>query len=466
MVFSSNIFLFIFLPFALLCYYASPGRAKFVVLTLLSYLFYAWSDPRFVLLLLWVTAFDFVLGHLIYSATSRPMRRVLLGVSLTNSLGLLVYFKYAVLGRQLMNIWRDVNADSVETVLSVILPAGISFYTFESISYVVDIYRGVTVPARSPVKFACYLAQFPHLVAGPIIRYQELASQMVDRPATSAGKFVRGAFFLSLGLAKKVLIADTVAKAVEPAFGPNAIGCLDTWWGMFAFAFQLYFDFSGYTDMAIGLALMLGFEFPRNFDAPYRATSITEFWRRWHMTLSRWLRDYLYIPLGGNRNGPTRTTVNLLLTMILGGLWHGASLNFAAWGLYHGIWLAVERQLGRRGIAAGWPRGVQVGMTFLIVCFGWILFRSDNLLLGLYRLVHLFAPSEFPTDELKRRAMYDPQVVAAMAIAAVVAFTMPQTWTLAERLTAPRLAWAILLFCASVVILAVNSSGPFLYFRF
>ncbi|HEV2296565.1 MAG TPA: MBOAT family O-acyltransferase [Tepidisphaeraceae bacterium] len=499
MVFSSNVFLFVFLPLVLLLYYSSPRALRFVVLTMVSYVFYAWSDPRFVLLLLWTTLFDFVCGNFIgghWRITRGPppqwVRGGVLAVSLGNSIGLLLFFKYAMFAQEMLNTWLDAFGAAAVPVLAVVLPAGISFYTFESISYVVDIYRGEARPAgerflanlppgsggrtlfsrltaevRSFVAFACYLAQYPHLVAGPIIRYQELEPQL-HHPLLTVERFGRGVFFLSLGLAKKVLLANTVGRAVELVFASGTLGWADAWWGVVAFAFQIYFDFSGYSDMAIGLALMLGFDFPRNFDAPYKAQSVTDFWRRWHITLSRWLRDYLYIPLGGNRKGPGRTYVNLMLTMLLGGLWHGASWNFAAWGLYHGAWLAVERAGGRRGVLpTGAPRWARVALTFAIVCVGWVLFRANDLTHALYLLMRLFLPlGDAMNTAPAALALYDAQIVVAMVVSAAVAFGGVQTWDLARRLTVAKAALAIVLFAASVIVLSVSASNPFLYFRF
>jgi alginate O-acetyltransferase complex protein AlgI len=497
MVFSSNLFLFYFLAAVLILYYASPRALRLSILALCSYVFYAWSDPKFVLLLWWVTGVDFAAGNFIgghWKIGSRTLdargKKILLGISLTNSLGLLAYFKYFGLAEEMVNRGRGMLGMASWPVLSVVLPAGISFYTFESISYVVDIYRGIARPApmrfldelslenapfrgaakrvvaevKAFVAFACYLAQFPHLVAGPIIRYQEIEPQM-HRPMVGVEKFARGIFFFSMGLAKKVLLADTVSRAVEPVFAAAGVSLLDAWWALLAFAFQIYFDFSGYSDMVIGLGMMLGFDFPRNFDAPYRAASITEFWRRWHMTLSSWLRDYVYIPLGGNRRGERRTYVNLILTMLLGGLWHGAAWNFVAWGAYHGAWLAIERRRGRRGIAAGLGRPVEIAVTFAIVCAGWMIFRSPGIEMvgrGAVRLIGLGGA----TPELARAAMYDLPVIIAMAASAALAFGPTQVWDMAKELNYAKAVLAIVLFCASVIVLAVNSSSPFLYSRF
>jgi len=495
MVFSSNLFLFIFLPAVLFLYYLAPRRMRFIVLTLSSYLFYAWSDPRFILLLIWVTICDFVIGNLIGGhwriSPSRPpppgFKKFLLALSLTNSLGLLFFFKYAMFAQELANYWRNTFGSKAVPVLAIVLPAGISFYTFESISYIVDIYRGIAHPAsvrflnaippekrnrktrwlaelRAFSAFATYLTQFPHLVAGPIVRYQELESQL-DRPHTSLDRFTRGIFFLSIGLAKKVLIANTVAGAADTAFAANSLNVADAWWGTFAYAFQIYFDFSGYTDMAIGLALMVGFDFPRNFDSPYKSISITDFWRRWHITLSTWLRDYLYIPLGGNRKGHVRTYVNLILTMFLGGLWHGASLNFAVWGVYHGSLLAMERFFKFGHHESRVPKIARVALTFALVCIGWVPFRADGLKHTLTYLAMLF-PHKVHTPDDFHAGLFEPATVTMMLVGAAIAFFGIQTWELARRITPLKAIAAIVLFIVSVITLADSASSPFLYFRF
>ncbi|HEV7298747.1 MAG TPA: MBOAT family protein [Tepidisphaeraceae bacterium] len=518
MVFSSILFLFFFLPAALLLYFASPrGGGRILVLTLLSFAFYAWSDPRFVLLLLWTAVFDYCMGNVIGGAWSRRaegpspgVRRVALVMSLTSSIGLLVWFKYAGFAQEMLNATLDLWGITGWTILAVVLPAGISFYTFESISYVVDIYRGHARPAvgrfldeererrqavradaahrgrasemalspvrlsllsrlrvelRAFVAFACYLSQFPHLVAGPIIRYQELEDQL-HRPRLGLTRFAKGAVLMSLGLAKKVLIADTIGPSVDVAFEAGLISWHHAWYAAIAFAFQIYFDFSGYTDMAMGLAMMFGFRFPRNFDSPYRATSITDFWRRWHMTLSRWLRDYIYISLGGNRRGEYRTYVNLLLTMLIGGLWHGAGMTFILWGAFHGTWLAIERATGaarppRRGLVV-----VRTVATFLGVCVGWVFFRAGDVWMAISRLESMLVPfsQTSPTGALSE--LFTLPVTLAMVAAALISFGGVEAWRVSRRLTLPRCAVAIGLFCVSIVVLAVRSSTPFLYFQF
>jgi len=379
------------------------------------------------------------------------------------------------------------------SILHVVLPVGISFYTFESISYVVDIYKGraksssatayhraalaaagpprgaaaLAVELRGFVNFACYLAQFPHLVAGPIIRYQDLEPQMYQR-SHSLRNFSRGIVFFCLGFAKKILIADTMGQVADYVFNGRPAVWSDAWFGLFAFAFQIYFDFSGYSDMAIGLGLLFGFEFIKNFDSPYKSASITEFWRRWHISLSTWLRDYLYIELGGNRRGAARTYVNLFVVMLLGGLWHGASWTFAIWGAIHGLWLALERLLGRRSFAWGTPRFVRVGVTFLLVCIAWVFFRAANLAAAmdyLHTLFH-FTAGASGTIKIAHVGMWTYPNLAAIVCAAIIAFWGIQTWDMARRVTPLTAAIALAVFGASLLVFSMRSVTPFLYFRF
>lgn len=347
MVFSSHLFLFYFLPLVLLLYYAAPRRGRHLVLTLCSYWFYGWANPLFVFLMLFSTLVDYVCGlfmsgnwdgrhdRLLEEGGARTStQRVALVVSIVTNLGLLGFFKYFNFGVDSLNgLGRAFGVPGLQLDLAfrITLPLGISFYTFQSMSYTIDVFRGHARPIRNFIDFACYVSMFPQLVAGPIIRFQEVSEQLRQRSHTLE-KFARGSAFLAMGLAKKVLLANPCGKVADTVFDAGSAGILESWYGLFAYAFQIYFDFSAYSDMAIGLGLMLGFVFAKNFDSPYCSRSITEFWRRWHISLSSWLRDYLYIPLGGNRRGPVRTYINLALVMLLGGLWHGASWNFVIWG--------------------------------------------------------------------------------------------------------------------------------------
>ncbi len=362
MVFSSHVFLYYFLPLALLAYYASPARWRHAIITVLSYVFYGWANPWFVALMLFSTLVDYVCGLLISGKwtprafaddppagegmPSARQRKLGLITSIVVNLSLLGFFKYLGFAQTNLNYLLEVFGRPAVEVYQIVLPVGISFYTFQSMSYSIDLYRGDARPARSFLDFACYVSLFPQLVAGPIVRYQDLAEQLVWRSHTIE-KFARGVLFFGFGMAKKVLLANPMGSVADAAFGAGDLLWYDAWTGVVAYAFQIYFDFSGYSDMAIGLGLMLGFEFRRNFDLPYLSQSITEFWRRWHISLSTWLRDYLYIPLGGNRVSPRRTYINLAIVMLLGGLWHGAQWTFVIWGAIHGLLLAAERWHGK-----------------------------------------------------------------------------------------------------------------------
>jgi alginate O-acetyltransferase complex protein AlgI len=509
MVFSSHIFVFYFLPFALALYYAVPRSLKMPVLTLLSYAFYGWTNPWFMLLILWSTLVDFCCGNLIYGhwrligtvecrdggepRASMAQRMIFLVVSLLSNLGMLCFFKYFMFAAENLNRMLLLFGKPEMKILVVLLPAGISFYTFESISYVVDIYLGKAKPAsvwvleayekggrvargfwtkfRLEVQalnaFACYITQFPHLVAGPIIRYQDMERQLHERTHT-VEKFARGIFFFALGLGKKILIANPVGELADTAFRAESLHWFDAWYGVFSYAFQIYFDFSGYSDMAIGLGLMFGFEFAKNFDSPYKSQSITEFWRRWHISLSTWLRDYLYIPLGGNRNGEVRTYFNLLVVMLLGGFWHGASWNFLVWGAIFGVWLALERLMGRSSMYANLPRAVRVALTFLIVNLAWVFFRADDLTAAIRYLASLFnlGGGSSPNALLLRAIFYEPGHVVIMIAAAAIAFFGVQAWDLSRNVTPVRAFWALGVFACSVVAMSAQSFNPFLYFQF
>jgi alginate O-acetyltransferase complex protein AlgI len=470
MVFSSHLFVYYFLPAALLVYYALPTRGRHAGLTLASYVFYGWANPAFVILLLFSTAVDFVCGRQMGRlAADNPRRRTWLVVSLVSNLSLLGFFKYGGLFLEswgaILELW-GLGEVRPAVVWRVALPLGISFYTFQSMSYTLDIYRGRARPLASFVDFACYVSMFPQLVAGPIIRFSEVADQLQSR-SHSLDKFARGAVFFSLGMAKKVLIANRCGFVADAAFDAGSLHVLDAWTGVLAYAFQIYFDFSGYSDMAIGLGLMLGFVFPKNFDSPYRADSITDFWRRWHISLSTWLRDYLYLPLGGNRKGKLRTYANLAIVMLLGGLWHGAAWNFVVWGGLHGVWLAAERAMGKRSTYEALPRPLRVSITFVGVLVTWVFFRAPDLPRAWQYLEGMFALSvPQPGAALLRSLLYDPYDVLMLAIAALVVWGCPQTWDWSRRLTGPRVVLALGLLLLALVAMATQGYNPFIYFIF
>jgi alginate O-acetyltransferase complex protein AlgI len=484
-VFSSYLFLFYFLPVALLLYYAAPGRLCHLWLTIVSYVFYGWANPLFVILLFVSTLIDYVAGLVIGAEGGRtPRARTALTVSLCSNLGLLGFFKYFNFGADSFDAlvtWIGMPALQLDVALRVTLPLGISFYTFQSMSYTIDVYRGDAKPLRNFIDFACFVSMFPQLVAGPIIRFSEVADQLRSRTHTVT-KFARGVAFLSLGLAKKVLIANPCGKVADLAFGAGSLGVVDAWYGVLAYAFQIYFDFSGYSDMAIGLGLMMGFMFAKNFDSPYTATSITDFWRRWHISLSSWLRDYLYIPLGGNRKGFRRTYINLFIVMLLGGLWHGAAWNFVVWGGLHGALLAAERL--RRDRAERRTPDVTAGVrpvrsitwsgvvarragTFVLVLITWVFFRAPDLSSALRYLGHMAGLRE-PHEgaALLAGIIYQPYYALTMAIAAVVVWGCPQTWDWTKTLTAPKAAVAFAALLLAVAALTTQAYNPFIYFIF
>jgi alginate O-acetyltransferase complex protein AlgI len=491
MVFSSYLFLFYFLPLVLACYHAAPVRARHLVLTIFSYVFYGWANPLFVVLLFTSTAIDYVAGLVIgrerdLHGDGRPTRRAraALVVSLASNLSLLGFFKYFNFGAEsfdaLVN-WIGMPALRLDVALKVTLPLGISFYTFQSMSYTIDVYRGNAKAIRSFIDFACFVSMFPQLVAGPIIRFSEVADQLRSRTHTVT-KFARGVTFLSLGLAKKVLLANPCGKVADLAFESGSLHPLDAWYGVVAYAFQIYFDFSGYSDMAIGLGLMLGFVFAKNFDDPYKADSITDFWRRWHISLSTWLRDYLYVPLGGNRKGPRRTYVNLFIVMLLGGLWHGAAWNFVVWGGLHGLLLAFERarrsgavsgdgerspRNGRAAVARPYWRPLRIAATFLIVCITWVFFRAADLETAIRYLGDMAGMNEPSAGAaLIGATIYQPYYLLTFAAAGAATWLTPQVWDWTRELSAPKAVAAVAALVIAIVALTTQAYNPFIYFIF
>src|SRR5262245_20526389 len=379
MLFPTSQFLGFFLIVFTVYWLLGRHRWRLLWLTAASTYFYmAWS-PWFILLILGSTPIVYLVTMRLNRVARDRTRQAMVALSVCVNLGILAYFKYAAFALDSARELTHWLGWSVPIPLAkAFLPLGISFYTFEAISYVVDVYRGRTTPVRNPLNYALYILFFPHLVAGPIVRPYEFLPQ-IDRPKRfSWPRFQAGTQLFLLGLFKKSVIADQVALAVDPVFEkPGTFGSGAIWLAVLGYAVQIYCDFSGYTDMALGLAHTLGFKLPDNFNAPYLATSPSDFWKRWHISLSRWLRDYLYIPLGGNRNGPVRTMVNLFITMLLGGLWHGANWTFVVWGAYHGALLTIQRLLPK-SLERPAFRPIGMFVTFLAVCVGWVLFRAQT----------------------------------------------------------------------------------------
>ena len=460
MIFASLIFVFGFVPIFLAVYWLTPTtRLKNLWLTLGSYLFYAWWRPDFVLLMLFSTVVDWQCGLRI-AADDGPRRGTRwLMVSLVTNLGLLAWFKYA-----------NLIVGTVESVggvglgwEAIVLPVGISFYTFQSMSYSIDVWRREVEPVRSFADLACFVSMFPQLVAGPIVRYREIAAQLTERRCT-LNMVSGGAYLFAIGLVKKTLIADNAARICDPVFELATPGLIEAWVGVAAYSVQILFDFSGYSDMAVGLGMMLGLRMPLNFFAPYLSTSITEFWRRWHISLSAWLRDYLYVPLGGNRRGALRTYFNLTITMLLGGLWHGASWTFVLWGAYQGVFLVVERLAGKRALWSSLPRVLQVFATYVVVLGGWAIFRADGVA-GLRAIFNGLAGFN-GGGAVPVAATHALWSWVAFVAGLGIAWFGVHSWTLTARFRPVELVLFALLFALALGQLATRSHAPFLYFQF
>jgi alginate O-acetyltransferase complex protein AlgI len=486
MVFSSHLFIFYFLALVLTLYYGVPHwRFRAGMLATVGYGFYGWANPPWALIMFASTIVDYFCGlgllrlsglqrepegHWPCIPSSTPRTRAMLGIviaSISANMALLAFFKYYNFTEENLNqLAMALGGMPWLPVLKVVLPVGISFYTFKSMSYCIDVYRGEAPPMSNFIDFNCFEAMFPDLVAGPIIRYGAIEQQMRSRSHT-ADKFARGIAFFALGLAKKILIANPMGYMADASFNAAARHAVDAWTGLMAYSFQIYFDFSGYSDMAVGLGLMLGFLFIKNFDAPYRADTITEFWRRWHISLSTWLRDYLYIPLGGNRLGATRTYVNLMVVMLLGGFWHGASWNFLIWGAIHGTMLSVERVRGRDSLYRRLPGAIRVAITFLIVSLAWVFFRADTLGSAVEYLRSLMGiGAQAGGMNLLAGVMYSRFHLLMLAIAATVVWTAPQVWTFTLRLTPVRAGVCMALLAMSILFMWTQTENPFLYFQF
>ncbi len=480
MVFSTYLFIFYFLPLLLAIYYALSwllqaagastdliSRARNLWLLVMSYIFYGWWNPWFILLMLFVTVVNYVCGWLIARPKASPRQRFWsVTAAVVISLATLAFFKYFTFFQLNVNgILEELGVASVP-IVQVILPIGISFYTFQALSYSIDVYRGVAPPARSLADFACYIALFPQLIAGPIIRYVSVAGQLIRRSHT-LDYFASGVALFILGLAKKVLLANPMGGIADAAFAADSLLAIDAWFGVVAYALQIYFDFCGYSDMAVGLGRMLGFDFIKNFNAPYLAESITDFWRRWHISLSTFLRDYLYIPLGGNRHGARRTYFNLATVMIFGGLWHGANWTFVAWGAYHGFWLSLERVLGKKSWYGRLPRAVRIGLTWVLVLLSWVLFRAENMSAAMRYFGLMFgAGSQHAGTVLVAAELYTLSNLLHVALCVTLIFWPCQAHDWSERVSGPKVLVLAPTFGLALLAMFAQSFNPFLYFQF
>lgn len=472
MVFSSQIFLFYFLPTFLVGYFvllklgARHSYLNFFI-TVFSYIFYGWLEPWLIFLMFGSTLVVYVSGKMISAqGASKIQRNLGLSMAVLINLGALGFFKYYMFVMGGLNTVIEKFGGEPFHIMTVLLPVGISFYTFQSMSYAIDVWRGKAPPVKNFATFACYVALFPQLVAGPIVRYNTVAVELEKRKH-SVKNFVRGVVFFCFGFAEKIFLANQVGIIADRVFAADAPGVLNTWWGALAYMFQIYFDFSAYSNMAIGLGLMLGFHFPRNFNGPYRAGSITEFWKYWHISLTSWFRDYLYIALGGNRVSKPRLYFNLFMVMFVSGIWHGANWTFVCWGLFHAFFMIVERANNKKSLYAAAPRVVQILITQVIVLFGWVLFRADNIseawrmwktMLGLMPVSG--------ADPILTAEIFTPSCVVFMIAAAVCSFWKIRSYNWCIALKPYRIAVSMLLFVLAILALFTQSYNPFLYFQF
>ena len=473
MIFSSGVFLWLFAAFiAIYVALRSHDTARIIFVTCFSYYFYYKSSGFYFFLLAVVTVSDFIIARTMQQVDRKGLRKLLVALSLTINLGLLCYFKYTNFFGE---IWAQLIGGNFQPQ-DIFLPVGISFFTFQSLSYTIDVYRGELKPLGSLLDYAFYVSFFPQLVAGPIVRAKDFIPQIRRPLCVTHAMMGEGVWLIATGLFKKVVISDYISiNFVERIFAdPSPYSGLENLLGVYGYTMQIYCDFSGYSDMAIGIALLLGFRFNINFDSPYKSASITEFWRRWHISLSSWLKDYLYISLGGNRKGRVRQYLNLIITMFLGGLWHGASWNFVVWGMLHGIALAVHKmwitltgsRVGDRG--AWWRQTLNVIITFHFVCFCWIFFRNADFTNSATMLTQITC--SFHGELLPQLLAGYWKVFALIALGYLLHFTPARLEQQAKAVMARAPFWAYVAVMVAAIYLAIQMRSteiqPFIYFQF
>ena len=467
MLFSSIIFLFYFLPILTAVYFLVPRRRmdlRNLVLLIASLIFYSWGEPVYVFLMIYSSFFNYFMAHLIHqNQVKGGSGKKDLAFTVGMNLFILCFFKYFGF---LMDTINGIFGSHLHyTALA--LPIGISFYTFQALSYIIDVYRGNVKPQGSFLKFTLYISLFPQLIAGPIVKYRDIEEQLAERE-TSLEKFGEGAVRLLFGLGKKVLLANNLGALHTAILAlPDSKVSMATYWiGMIAYTLQIYFDFSGYSDMAIGLGRMFGFEFLENFNYPYMSRTVTEFWRRWHISLGTWFREYLYIPLGGNRVSVPRHLLNLMIVWSLTGLWHGASWNFICWGLYYGIILILEKYIYSRGLSRTSP-WVQHVYTMLLVMLGWVLFFSDDLGSALHYMAVMIGIGKFPLVNMMTLYLIRTNLIL-LVVAGFCATPKPMEKfrKFSERYSIAGIICVFSIFICAVAYLIYSSYNPFLYFRF
>jgi alginate O-acetyltransferase complex protein AlgI len=478
MSFSSPLFLWFFMPATLLAYWVLPPRWRNGLVAVVSLAFYTWGAGPYTVVLLSAVAVNYAAGLAVDSVRLRDRpgaRKAVLIATVCWDLAILGVWKYAGFASRQIDAVSSTLGLGHTTIVDLALPIGISFFTFHHLSYVVDVYRHSRPAQRSPVQFITYIAMFPQLIAGPIVRYHEISQQLADTARDRSADFAAGFPRFALGLAKKVIVADSVAPVADAAFA-HAGGEINTptaWLAALAYTIQIYFDFSGYSDMAIGLGMMLGFRLPENFNRPYSAYSVTDFWRRWHMSLSRWFRDYVYIPLGGNRGGAGSTYRNLLIIFVLCGFWHGADWTFLVWGLYHGSLMVIERLLGwDRPPGTALTLALRRGATFLLVVVGWVFFRAETMTEAMAVLQAMFSWRPGELDEFAafalthQRTLTFALALTVVALPASGAFGPMIESGLSRRVTALRLTMTWIAAPYAAVLVAAGTFSPFLYYQF
>ena len=466
MLFNSLGFLYLFLPIAYVAFFLRRNKTyRYVIMTIFGYVFYSFWNYKFCALMLFSTLVSYLAGLGLLAWDDPRRRRLCLVVPIAVDLMLLGFFKYANFGLgAFADLARWLHLPVSVPTLAIILPVGISFYTFHTITYIVDGYRRVITPTRNFFEFSCYVSLFPQLIAGPIVRFRQVEADLenIDHSDRSDDHRLGWSFFV-IGMIKKVIIADTIAALIDPALRhPEGLSTVDAWLCMLGYTYQIYFDFSGYCDMAVGLGHLFGIRLPQNFNSPYKATDPADFWRRWHISLSTCLRDYLYIPLGGNRGSSWQTYRNLMITMILGGIWHGANWTFVFWGFYHGLLLALYRAWGAR-----WDRLPSMGRnlgTMLLVVVGWVFFRSETFAMALGLLRAMFVPSM--VDGRIAALPWAPSLVVALGVAALVAHGTRNTFEMEHRWGFWESVGLAGLFLVCLGLIYGASSSPFLYFQF
>lgn len=466
MVFSSTIFLCVYLPLVLLGYYICPKKGRNLFLLIVSLVFYAWGEPKYVFLMIFSILVNYIFGRLMDKNRGRQKRmKLLLVLSVVIDLGLLSVFKYTDF------IITNVNAifGSSFDLLNIALPIGISFYTFQAMSYTIDVYRNDVRVQKNLIDFGMYITMFPQLIAGPIVRYADVQDQLADRSVTTAD-FSEGVMRFVVGLGKKVLLANQMGAVWSEIYALGGdVSALMAWTGAIAYTFQIYFDFSGYSDMAIGLGRMFGFKFPENFRYPYQSVSITDFWRRWHITLSTWFKEYLYIPLGGNRCGLARQALNLLIVWSLTGFWHGAGWNFVMWGLYYFVILFIEKLFLLKALDK-LPKLFRHVYALLLIVIGWVIFASDDVSVLLPYLGSMFGAN----GAVGGMDVYTLFTKAVLLIICCIASTelpkklfLSATGAMNEKAAFTiKSVMTIALLALSMILLIGDSYNPFLYFRF